>query len=59
MGCALMQNIMRVLDTLYQDFVNDDDKPVRWWFRDLNSWKASIERIEQMGHVATDKLMHS
>lgn len=52
-------NMRRIGYTLYQDFVNDEDKPVRWWFRDINAWKARIERIEQMGHVATDKLMHS
>lgn len=57
--CFQASNMRAMGYTLYQDFVNDDDKPVRWWFRDLKAWKARIERIEQMGHVATDKLMHS
>lgn len=57
--CFEANNMRSIGYTLYQDFVNNDDEPVRWWFRDLNAWKSRIERIEQMGHVATDKLMHS
>lgn len=43
---------------LYQDFcmVDDEDYPMRWWFKDAASWNARIERIEQMGYKATDKL---
>lgn len=44
--------------TLYQDFQlkYDPTDQMRWWFKDVKSWEARIERIEQMGYQATDKL---
>jgi len=44
--------------TLFQDFCMelDDNYEMRWWFKNVESWKARIERIEQMGYVATSKL---
>ena len=44
--------------TLFQDFCmeHDDDYEMRWWFKNVESWKARIERIGQMGYVATGKL---
>jgi hypothetical protein len=46
--------------TLFQDFKHDD-RPyqTRWWFRDVKTWKANIERIEQMGFEAIDKLTNT
>jgi len=34
----------------------DDNYEMRWWFRNTETWKARIDRIEQMGYVASDKL---
>jgi hypothetical protein len=43
--------------TLYQDFtIEDDNQEMRWWFKNVNAWKARIERIEAMGYTASDKL---
>ena len=44
--------------TLFQDFCmeQDDNYEMRWWFKNVESWKARIERIEQMGYVASSKL---
>lgn len=44
--------------TLYQDFVmkQDDNYEMRWWFRNTKTYEARIERIEQMGYVASNKL---
>ncbi len=44
--------------TRFQDFCKNDDDTyeMRWWFRNEETWKARIERIEQMGYVASDKL---
>ena len=58
-GRKFDRNRMRKLGwTLYQDFVmeQDDNYKMRWWFRNKETWKARIERIEQMGYVASDKL---
>jgi hypothetical protein len=42
--------------TLYQDFEHGDGYRTRWWFKDVKTWEARIERIEGMGYKATDKL---
>lgn len=44
--------------TLFQDFCmeQDDNYEMRWWFKNVESWKARIERIEQMGYKASGKL---
>ena len=58
-GREFKRDDMRKLGfTLYQDFVmkEDDNYAMRWWFRNKETWKARIERIEQMGYVALDKL---
>lgn len=58
-GRQFKRDDMRKLGfTLYQDFVmkEDDNYQMRWWFRNKETWKARIERIVQMGYVASDKL---
>ena len=58
-GREFKRDDMRKLGfTLYQDFVmqEDDNYEMRWWFRNTETWKARINRIEQMGYVASDKL---
>ena len=42
--------------TLFQDFEHGDGYKTRWWFKDVKTWEARIERIEVMGYKATDKL---
>ena len=41
---------------LYQDFVHDDGSKTRWWFYNIDTWKARIMRIEGIGYTATDRL---
>jgi hypothetical protein len=58
-GREFKRDDMRKLGfTLYQDFVmkQDDNYEMRWWFRNTETWKSRIDRIEQMGYVASDKL---
>ena len=58
-GRELKRDDMRKLGfTLFQDFVmkEDDNYEMRWWFRNTETWKSRIDRIEQMGYVASDKL---
>lgn len=42
--------------TLYQDMKRENGEKCRWWFQDLNSWKARIEAIEGIGFTPYDKL---
>jgi len=42
--------------TLFQDFEHGDGYKTRWWFKDVKTWEARFERIEEMGYKATDKL---
>lgn len=58
-GKRFDRNNMRDLGyTLYQDFTskNDPDTELRWWFRDINTWKSRIDRIEKMGYTAVNEL---
>lgn len=58
-GRSFDRDHMRKLGfTLFQDFTIPEDKgyEMRWWFRDTKTFTARIERIEQMGYVAVDKL---
>ena len=41
---------------LHQDSVHIDGSKTRWWFHNIATWKARIERIEGIGYKATDKL---
>ncbi len=42
--------------TLFQDFEHETNLPTRWFFKDVKTWSARIERIEQMGYKATSEL---
>ena len=42
--------------TVYQDMKRENGEKCRWWFQDLNSWKARIEAIEGIGFTPYDKL---
>lgn len=42
--------------TLYQDMKRENGEKCRWWFQDLNSWKARIEAIEGIGFTPYEKL---
>lgn len=58
-GKRFDRNNMRELGyTLYQDFTSKDDPEteLRWWFRDVDTWKSRINRIEQMGYTAVNEL---
>ena len=58
-GKRFDRNNMRDLGyTLYQDFTSKDDPDteLRWWFRDVDTWKSRIDRIEKMGYTAVNEL---
>jgi len=58
-GKRFDRNNMRDLGySLYQDFTSKDDPEteLRWWFRDVDTWKSRINRIEQMGYTAVNEL---
>ena len=58
-GKRFDRNNMRELGyTLYQDFTSkaDPETELRWWFRDVDTWKSRIDRIEQMGYTAVNEL---
>jgi hypothetical protein len=59
--CQFERDHMRGLGwQLFQDFQHRDKQhTTRWWFKSTWAWKKRIERIENMGYEAIDKLTNT